>query len=86
MIKTSLWAFYIQKNPKFNFNKAEDTVTFTEAGLKKFFETTFDAAFDAAFDEGVRKGMQIEKEKNQKTKETPYDNIFKEMFGGLGKK
>jgi hypothetical protein len=41
MSKEKLWELYIRKNPALNGNK----MTFTQAGLKKFFLTTYDAAY-----------------------------------------
>jgi hypothetical protein len=48
MTKSSLWAIYCRKNPKF----AEDgEVTLTARGLRKMFDTTWDTAFYGGEDE-----------------------------------
>jgi hypothetical protein len=48
MTKSSLWAIYCRKNPKF----AEDgEITLTARGLRKMFDTTWDTAFYDGEDE-----------------------------------
>jgi hypothetical protein len=48
MTKSSLWAIYCRKNPKF----AEDgEITLTTKGLRKMFDTTWDTAFYDGEDE-----------------------------------
>lgn len=51
MTKDELWKIYTDKNPKF----LTDGATFTAAGLKKFFDTTFDQAHD----QGVINGKAL---------------------------
>jgi len=47
MSKEKLWELYLRKNPALNGNK----VTFTPAGLKKFFLTTYDEAYKQGFNQ-----------------------------------
>ena len=48
MTKSTLWAIYCRKNPKF----AEDgEITLTTKGLRKMFDTTWDTAFYDGEDE-----------------------------------
>jgi hypothetical protein len=48
MTKSSLWAIYCRKNPKF---AEEGEVTLTARGLRKMFDTTWDTAFYDGEDE-----------------------------------
>jgi hypothetical protein len=47
MSKEKLWELYLRKNPALNGNK----MTFTQAGLKKFFLTTYDEAYKQGFNQ-----------------------------------
>jgi hypothetical protein len=47
MSKEKLWELYLRKNPALNGNK----MTFTQAGLKKFFLTTYDAAYKQGYNQ-----------------------------------
>jgi hypothetical protein len=47
MSKEKLWELYLRKNPALNSSK----VTFTQAGLKKFFLTTYDEAYKQGFNQ-----------------------------------
>ena len=47
MSKEKLWELYLRKNPALNGNK----ITFTQAGLKKFFLTTYDEAYKQGFNQ-----------------------------------
>jgi hypothetical protein len=47
MSKEKLWELYLRKNPALNANK----MTFTSAGLKKFFLTTYDAAYKQGYNQ-----------------------------------
>jgi hypothetical protein len=48
MTKSTLWAIYVRKNPKF----AEDgEITLTTKGLRKMFDVTWDTAFYDGEDE-----------------------------------
>jgi len=42
MNKSSLWEFYVQKNPQF---AKEGEITLTTKGLRKMFDTTWDIAY-----------------------------------------
>jgi hypothetical protein len=42
MTKSSLWAIYCRKNPKF---AEEGEITLTTRGLRKMFDVTWDTAF-----------------------------------------
>lgn len=44
MTKDKLWTAYCARNP--SFNQKEGTTTFTNAGLKKFFDQTYDKGFE----------------------------------------
>jgi hypothetical protein len=48
MTKSSLWAIYCRKNPKF---AEEGEITLTTRGLRKLFDTTWDEAFYNGDDE-----------------------------------
>jgi hypothetical protein len=48
MTKSSLWAIYCRKNPKF---AEEGEITLTTRGLRKLFDTTWDTAFYDGEDE-----------------------------------
>jgi hypothetical protein len=68
MTKSSLWAIYCRKNPKF----AEDgEVTLTARGLRKMFDTTWDTAFYDGEDEPC-----LQKEQSSASVET-----LMKMFG-----
>jgi hypothetical protein len=55
MTKSSLWAIYCRKNPKF----AEDgEVTLTTKGLRKMFDVTWDTAFYDGEDESCAPDLQ----------------------------
>jgi hypothetical protein len=55
MTKSSLWAIYCRKNPKF----AEDgEVTLTAKGLRKMFDVTWDTAFYDGEDEPCAPDLQ----------------------------
>jgi hypothetical protein len=55
MTKSSLWAIYCRKNPKF----AEDgEITLTTKGLRKMFDTTWDTAFYDGEDEPCAPDLQ----------------------------
>lgn len=74
MTKSQLWKIYTDKNPKF----LTEGCSFTAAGLKKFFDTTFDQAHD----QGVLNGRaleKMEKKPSSSSDSSPYD-IFSEMF------
>jgi hypothetical protein len=47
MSKEKLFALYLSKNPLLS----NDKVTLTQAGLKKFFETTYDSAYKQGFNQ-----------------------------------
>jgi hypothetical protein len=47
MSKEKLFALYLAKNPGFN----SETITFTQEGLKKFFNTTYDTAYKQGFNQ-----------------------------------
>jgi hypothetical protein len=47
MSKEKLFALYLAKNPGFS----SETITFTQEGLKKFFNTTYDAAYKQGFNQ-----------------------------------
>ena len=76
MTKSSLWAIYCRKNPKF----AEDgEVTLTTRGLRKMFDTTWDTAFYDGEDEPC-----IESEPQVKpgfTNSSPSVETLMKMFG-----
>jgi hypothetical protein len=42
MKKSTLWAIYVKKYPKF---AQEGEITLTTKGLRKFFDTTWDTAY-----------------------------------------
>jgi hypothetical protein len=48
MTKSTLWAIYCRKNPKF---AEEGEITLTTKGLRKMFDTTWDTAFYDGEDE-----------------------------------
>jgi hypothetical protein len=48
MTKSSLWAIYCRRNPKF---AEEGEITLTTKGLRKMFDTTWDTAFYDGEDE-----------------------------------
>jgi hypothetical protein len=45
MSKEELFKLYLKKTPALS----EDKITFTKAGLKKFFETTYEVAYKQGF-------------------------------------
>jgi hypothetical protein len=47
MSKEKLFALYLSKNPLLS----NDKVTLTQAGLKKFFETTYNVAYKQGFNQ-----------------------------------
>jgi len=47
MSKEKLFALYLAKNPGFN----SETITFTQEGLRKFFNTTYDTAYKQGFNQ-----------------------------------
>ena len=46
--KEEVWKIYIQKNPK--FVEVGGTITFTEKGIKQFFDKTWDLAYKTGKD------------------------------------
>ena len=76
MTKSTLWAIYVRKNPKF----AEDgEITLTTKGLRKMFDTTWDTAFYDGEDEPC-----IESEPQVKpgfTNSSPSVETLMKMFG-----
>ena len=47
MSKEKLWELYLRKNPALN----SDRITFTAAGLKKFFLTTYEEAYKQGYNQ-----------------------------------
>jgi len=47
MSKEKLWELYLKKNPSL----LRDEIRFTQAGLLKFFNTTYDAAYKQGFNQ-----------------------------------
>lgn len=45
MSKEKLWELYLSKNPAL----LKDEIRFTQAGLAKFFQTTYDVAYRQGF-------------------------------------
>ena len=68
MTKIKLWAIYVSKNPK--FEEVDATVTFTQEGLKKFFDQTFNQGFK----EGQETMAKLKESSN------PFDSIFDGLF------
>lgn len=74
MSKGELWAIYVRKNPQFETEGA----TFTAAGLKKFFDTTWEQAHS----QGLENGKALAKMGDSKVPQQsdPMD-IFRGVFG-----
>jgi hypothetical protein len=47
MSKEKLFEYYLSKNPLL----LNDKITFSQSGLKKFFETTYDTAYKQGFNQ-----------------------------------
>lgn len=73
MTKDTLWEIYTRKNPSF----LTDGATFTAAGLKKFFDTTWEQAHS----QGVENGKALARMNPTKPSSTDPMDIFRGVFG-----
>lgn len=73
MTREELWTIYTKKNPQF----LEGGVTFTPAGLKKFFEQTWDQGHG----QGFRNGQAWEQNQSKEpVKASDPMDIFNSVF------
>ena len=80
MKKEEVWQIYVNKNPKFEIRGC--SITFTEVGIRQFFERTWDLAHS----EGIANGRALEAMQNSPKREkedpkSPFNDIFGNMFG-----
>lgn len=79
MTKSDLWEEISKKNPCFN---QEGNVTLSAKGLRKMF----DLAYDKGFDQGKAVSAALnDLVKNAGAGKGSGGDIFKDLFGGLGK-
>jgi len=71
-----LWIIYVEKNPK--FAEPEAQITFTQRGLRKFFEQTWNAAHKQGFENGK---AWAEMQPKASGKSDSFGDIFGGMFG-----
>ena len=74
MTKEKLWELFCSKNSQLT----EDSCTFTRAGVRKFFDTTFDAAVAAE-----RSGELDEDNDEYIPPSAEAKRSFNELFNGL---
>ncbi len=83
MSKEKLWELYLRKNPALNSGK----VTFTSAGLKKFFLTTYDEAYKQGFNQEPDSDTQAYDEYNDFVSSPNMNGVaFEELLGIFGMK
>jgi hypothetical protein len=83
MSKEKLWELYLRKNPALNSGK----VTFTSAGLKKFFLTTYDEAYKQGFNQEPDSDAQTYDEYNDFVSSPNMNAVgLEELLGIFGMK
>ena len=70
MTQSDLWQIYCSKNP--SFAVPESQITFTGAGLKKIFDTTWEQAHG----QGFRNGKAAAEMARTEPAKNPFEGIF----------